>query len=203
MSQRKLSPVDDGVLVSLFQTMDIEVYIYASYRKKQKRKYSLHQFLVRTLLSKQFGVNSSITRNTLPKVQTIKQASLNNLNDEEIALALAIKSYLVGQLDLKPATRVSKHSILFEMIIKSREDPFLISKFTILQWTEKDINAFKHQIKANAIGNNNFDDFLRALLSQDSSNQYIRLLSGLINKSSEDSATSDSINPRLNSTRSS
>lgn len=203
MSQRKLSPVDDGVLVSLFQTMDIEVYIYASYKKKQKKKYSLHQFLVRTLLSKQFGVNSSITRNTLPKVQTIKQASLNNLNDEEIALALAIKSYLVGQLGLKPATRVSKHSILFEMIIKSREDPFLISKFTILQWTEKDINAFKHQIKMKAIGNNNFDDFLRALLSQDSSNQYIRLLSGLINKSSEDSATSDFINPRLNSTRSS
>lgn len=192
MSQRKLSPVDDGVLVSLFQTKEIEVYIFASYKKKQKKRYSLHQFLVRTLLSKQFGVNSSITRNTLPQVQTIKQANLNNLNNEEIALALAIKSYLVGQLDLKPATKVSKHSIVFEMIVKSREDPFLISKFTILQWTEKDINAFKHKMNTNAIGNNNFDGFLRALLSQDSSNQYIRLLSGLINKSSEDSATSDS-----------
>lgn len=191
MSLRKITPVDDGAVIYLFQTTNTDVYISASYKKKQKKKFSLHKLLVGALLVKQFGVTTSVTTDTLPQVKTIKQTNLNSLNDDEIALALAIKSYLVGSLDLEPSTRVSKHSITFEMIIRSREDPSLISKFTLLQWTERDINTYKYYLKRNAIGNNNFNSFFNALLSQDSNSLYIRLLSGLINKSSEESAASD------------
>lgn len=194
MSLRKISPVDDGVALLLFQTEDTDVYISASYKKKQNKRFSLHKLLVGTLLVKQFGITTSVTSNTLPKVQTIKQTNLNSLKDKEIALALATKLYLVKSLDLEPGTKVSKHSIKFEMILQSREDPRLISKFTILQWTEKDINTFKYYLKRNAIGKDNFVTFLNALPSQDSLISYIRLLSGSINKSSEDSAASDNTN---------
>lgn len=194
MSRRRMTPVDDGGAVILYRTDSSEVYISASYNKNQRGKYSLHKFLVRSILVKQFGVTTWDTSNTLPKVQTIKQTSLDDLNDEDRALAHALKSYLVSSIGLKPTSRTSKHSISFYMIIRSREDPALISKFNLFRWTEKDINTIKSLLKRNSIGYDNFGKYLCALSSESTNILNHRLLGGVINKSSEELRTSDNIN---------
>lgn len=190
MSQRRMTPVDDGGAVILYRTDSSEVYISASYKKNQKGKYSLHKFIVRSILVKQFDVTTWDTSNTLPKVQTIQQTSLDDLNEGEKAIAQALRSYLVSSIGLKPTSKTSKHSISFYMIVRSREDPALISKFSLFRWTEKDINTIKSLLKRNSIGNDNFDKYLSAL-SSESSNLNHRLPGGVINKGSEEWRTSD------------
>lgn len=142
MSRRKLLPVDDGSAVKIYRTESSIIYVAASYWKKGGR-FSLHRLLVQSRMSNEFGAHEVDVSNTLPKVQTIKYGNLDDLNDNQIALAKAIYGYLTKSLVLKPTDKIAKHNVQFDLIIQSREDPLIVSRYKVLLWTEKRVDAFK------------------------------------------------------------
>lgn len=161
MSRRQLLPVEDGCAVEIGETGSSKVFVAASYFKKDGR-FSMHKLLVQARLANEFGTHTIDVSNTLPKVQTYKYSSLDDLNSDEAALAHAVTDYLIKSLGLKPKDKRAKHNVQFNLILQSRDDPRNIRCVRLICWTEKRMDAFKvdprKKFKAN-----HFDVYLRAL----------------------------------------
>lgn len=164
MSRRKVIPVDDGSAVEIYRTESSIIYVAASYWKKGG-KFSFHRLLVQSRVSNEFGAREVDVSNTLPKVQTIKLGSLDDLTDAQQAFAKAIYGYLSKSLGLKPTDKTAKHNVQFDLIIQSREEPRLVSRYKLLTWTEKRVDTFKVH-PTNRIKGDSFDRYLIALNDQ-------------------------------------